>query len=756
VQCGEAGSGGARGTIIVGGQGTYVRLASSGTAYDSTLRILSSQVTVRNLLAQAMGTTTGADTAGVRVFFDKLPTVTAGTGAVEVANEDGTEAFTASAQPYFHYGEIIAPQGTSLPKRWEFSVPPTVETFAFTVLVQTSLHDEGAPLRWTRMEPGAQYAGFVQGVWSTGRETFAVGDVGVILRHDGTRWARMPSPGAEFLYGVWGASPRAVFAVGSDGAALRFDGNRWAYSETGTRSGLEAVWGTSESNVLAVGRRGTIVRWNGAAWSPMASGTRADLFGVWGASASNVFAVGTRVDTLAGTTTTRQRGVMLRYDGSAWTETVISTTEEYRLFGLAGRDTAHLYAVGAWRAQPTDAWKGVVLAWDGAAWTRVALAGTRMASAWMGADGEVLAAGDGGVVVQFDGTAWTSLPSQGFAVASAFRVPDGALWAGGGGVLYRREGGAWVPDAPVPAGGLIELYRIWVAGPNRAFAVGGYAALPTDWDGTAWRTSPMDDSNARFTNLWGRSETEVYAVGSGFMSLPVIGRWTGSHWTVSSAGAPTPGREEELTGVSGTPGGDTYVSGMLRHASDRNRADGIVRRRVNGEWPVIANLPEVQLFDIWAGSPSDVWTVGRAIDPVTRMHTGVAVRVDGPSPTPMVLDPYSTAFAVWGASADDVFAAGYRWSFARQRYVGVVWHYDGTAWTAVAETGGNQYLTDIHGSSGSDVYAVGYGGAMLHFDGISWQPVDTGSNGDLSGVHSLSRSDVFAVGWRGEFLRGQR
>ncbi|HEU4456858.1 MAG TPA: Ig-like domain-containing protein [Longimicrobium sp.] len=138
VQCASPApsTGGARG-LIAGGQGQFVKLASTGVAYDSTTAILRADVTVQNLMPQPLGTYDGTTAApeGVRVFFHSGPIVTSGTGTVAVANPDGTDVFTAGSQEYFQYDGILHTEQTSAAKEWRFSVPSTVAFFEFTVLV---------------------------------------------------------------------------------------------------------------------------------------------------------------------------------------------------------------------------------------------------------------------------------------------------------------------------------------------------------------------------------------------------------------------------------------------------------------------------------------------------------------------------------------------------------------------------------------------------------------------------------------------
>jgi hypothetical protein len=129
---------------ILGGQDTYVRLSSSGTAYDAGTEILSSNVTVQNLTRSLMGTTDGATTTPVRVFFEEQPTVTAGTGTVTVANADGVDTFTSTAQPYFQYTQMLQSYEISASRAWQFNLPATVTSFRFAVYVSAPMVDETA------------------------------------------------------------------------------------------------------------------------------------------------------------------------------------------------------------------------------------------------------------------------------------------------------------------------------------------------------------------------------------------------------------------------------------------------------------------------------------------------------------------------------------------------------------------------------------------------------------------------------------
>ena len=166
-QLSDGAAGGASYDRIVGGQDVYVRLSSSGTSYDSGTEILSTNVTVQNLLMASIGTTDGTTVAptGIRVFFLTGPSVTSGTGTVSVFNEDGTDAFTASGQDYFQYNEILAPFEISGAKPWQFSASPNI-TFTFTVAVAAPMVNESGPLLDAVWDGSESTAWETAGNWS--------------------------------------------------------------------------------------------------------------------------------------------------------------------------------------------------------------------------------------------------------------------------------------------------------------------------------------------------------------------------------------------------------------------------------------------------------------------------------------------------------------------------------------------------------------------------------------------------------------
>jgi hypothetical protein len=133
-------------------------------------------------------------------------------------------------------------------------------------------------------------------VWSSASGTaWAVGEGGVILRHDGIGWAAIPSgPQGGLtvdLRGVWGSADNDIWSVGTGGSALHWDGHVWTRATPDAAFALNDVWGRSADDAWAVGSSGTILHYDGKSWQTEVSGSEHTLNAIWG-SGDRVWAVG--------------------------------------------------------------------------------------------------------------------------------------------------------------------------------------------------------------------------------------------------------------------------------------------------------------------------------------------------------------------------------------------------------------------------------------------------------------------------------
>src|SRR5205823_4509832 len=92
--------------------------------------------------------------------------------------------------------------------------------------------------------------------------------------------------------------------------------------------------------------------------------------------------------------------------------------------------------------------------------------------------------------------------------------------------------------------------------------------------------------------------------------------------------------------------------------------------------------------------------------------------------------------AIWGSRSDDVWAVGDG---------GTVAHWDGHAWTSVASSVTSD-LYAVSGSRSDDVWAVGPG-AAVHWDGTRWSlvPSWTAVQSEEMGLHAIAPADAVAT-----------
>lgn len=140
VSCGEELPAGL-GAVIIGGQNTYVKVTTSNVSYDAGTQTFRFDATIQNLISESIGSLVEgvAAPAGTMVFFTSGPTVTGGSGIISVGNADGTATFTGPTQPYFTYTGILAKDEVSAARTWELSMPTSVTSFAFNLLIQAEV-----------------------------------------------------------------------------------------------------------------------------------------------------------------------------------------------------------------------------------------------------------------------------------------------------------------------------------------------------------------------------------------------------------------------------------------------------------------------------------------------------------------------------------------------------------------------------------------------------------------------------------------
>jgi hypothetical protein len=101
-----------------------------------------------------------------------------------------------------------------------------------------------------------------------------------------------------------------------------------------------------------------------------------------------------------------------------------------------------------------------------------------------------------------------------------------------------------------------------------------------------------------------------------------------------------------------------------------------------------------------------------------------------------------TLLSVWGTGSDDVFAVG--GPLGNETPSAMV-HYDGHSWHDLSP-GGTETFWWTHGTSPTDVWAVGERGRIMHFDGAHFVESPRMTSATLYGVWAAAQDDVWAVG----------
>ena len=79
----------------------------------------------------------------------------------------------------------------------------------------------------------------------------------------------------------------------------------------------------------------------------------------------------------------------------------------------------------------------------------------------------------------------------------------------------------------------------------------------------------------------------------------------------------------------------------------------------------------------------------------------------------------------------------------------------GKTWSSLT-TNTTQTLYGLWGSGANDLFAVGTGGTILHYDGTAWSEMTSGTDLTLEAVWGTVSGEVHAVGEYGVILRGSR
>ena len=288
----------------------------------------------------------------------------------------------------------------------------------------------------------------------------------------------------------------------------------------------------------------------------------------------------------------------------------------------------------------------------------------------------------------------------------------------------------WAADS-VPAGSKVK--GVWGSGLDLAhlFAFGESETVLEYIEGTWSDISPDHDRGKALLDLWQSDSEEIFAVGES----GAIFRRKNRVWQTFTQGT------HDLRAVWGFRAGVTnvYVVGESGEIFHHDGGD------LQG-WTLMPT-PGGKLYDIWGGSPTDIFAVGAA-GTILRLNDGKWER----ETINLDLDIKVDLQGVWVSGDGVVFVVG---------QAGLILRKTGTTWEKMASPTGSS-LDAVWGQGKNDVFVAGRDGTLLHYDGQLWAPVQPpgqhslpGGKPDFQSIWSTS-DDIFVVSDGGVILHTSR
>ncbi len=146
-------------------------------------------------------------------------------------------------------------------------------------------------------------------------------------------------------------------------------------------------------------------------------------------------------------------------------------------------------------------------------------------------------------------------------------------------------------------------------------------------------------------------------------------------------------------------------------------------------------LTDASLLGYYSADPQTSFAVGTGSTILRTLDGGLSwSRMAAPDSLDLI--------SVWGTSATNVYAVGSG---------GMILHFDGTSWTRM-QSPTDRILFEVWGLGPDDIYAVGYR-TSVHYDGTSWRLLAGVETAELWAVWGSDRAHIFAAGQDGLIMR---
>lgn len=411
--------------------------------------------------------------------------------------------------------------------------------------------------------------------------------------------------------------------------------------------------------------------------------------------------------------------------------------------------------------------------------------GDALATALIGPDGGTLSLDDGSVVLQVPAGALaeeteltisaSTAETEGMLGAAYHFGPDGLAFAVDATLTFGFDGDD-LPDGSMPYDVLLarrpggESVFATLASDVATDSIGGDGAVSAQIGGFSTYAA-VSLAGVRCNGVFGLGDRQIWAFCAGGQIYQFDG-------AISPPQVIAPG--VELLDGWGRTANDMYSVGHARGRAYFGHSDG-------SGWSDAADQPSAVMVAVdgnptcavavganggafegdlsgqaaWSGAqtgaPSHLWAV-KVFDDCSAVAVGqggFAARQAGTwvgsDLSGLGAGRTITLRSVWGTSLNDVWAAGYETTGSTWTPLVVRW--DGAQWAEEGLPAGldDRRLLGIWGM-GSQVFAVGDGGLLLHHDGQAWSVEVSATTADLFDVWSAVPETVAAVGVNDTFV----
>ena len=578
--------------------------------------------------------------------------------------------------------------------------------------------------------------GVFSAIWAYNEENLFIGGMnGAIMKYDGKKFVKFKIDFDGWIFSLTGKSPKEVYAACQESLVMKFDGEKWEkFKQFASKNRFLTIWTPKDKNVpdlFVGGDYGNIYHYNGKKWKKMDSGVHSRVWCLWGTSKDNIYAA------------IHEKETILHFDGKKWSPITIPDSESYTFYSVFGFSEDNIYVGGDsgaiahyngkdWKFIKTPGFRqedfiksisgpssndlylcsyfGKIIHWNGETSEVVSTQQKQKCffAVWSVNSKCVFAVGDDGVINQYNGTEWKRLAFGNPKKMSKKDTSQKDIQSIDNGKcpVVHHSKKKWIPQNDVKG---IDLVGVWGTSDDNVFAVGNAGTI-YHFDGKKWQKQISPVIMTLYC-IRGVAPDSIFSCGA----KGTILNYDKGEWKTMDSGT-----KKGLTSLWFANPNCGFAVGFA----------GTILQYDGTKWKQAVDpdkVSHINFSDVWGFSETNVYAVG---DLGTLYHYNGKDWKKIPTPTTKWL------LSTWGSDEHNLFIGAED---------GLILHVDGEK-VKEMDAGVITCIFGLWGSSGTNIYGIaGDGGAVVHYDGKSWQQVAT-ADGYLCDIWGTGENSFFIVG----------